>query len=465
MRTKALTIALVLTGFSVPRVTEGQTSRSDVTARPNPSIKKMVSQVSASNIEATIRKLVSFHTRHTLSETESDARGIGAAREWIKSELERYSRDSGGRLQVEFDQFTQEPGGRIPRAVKIVNVVATLPGLRAESKDRIYVVSGHYDSRVSNVMDTASFSPGANDDASGTAAVMELARVMSKQEFDATLVFMAVAAEEQGLQGATHWAEMAKTRNLNIAGMITNDIVGSSRAADGRVDRTHVRLFAEGVAPAREMSDELRGLVRAGGENDSPARQLARYIKEVGERYVTGMNVTIVYRRDRHLRGGDHSPFLDRGYAAVRLTEPNEDYRHQHQNVRVENGVQYGDLPEFVDFQYVAQVTRVNAAALASLALAPSAPKNVEMEMRLENDTTLRWDANKEPDLAGYQIVWRETTSPVWQHRISVGNATRYTLKRVSKDNYIFGVRAVDKEGNPSPAIHARPAARSQQNR
>jgi hypothetical protein len=430
------------------------------TAALNPQVQRIAREISPSNIEATIRKLVSFHTRHSLSETESDGRGIGAARRWIKSEFERYSRESGGRLQVEFDEFTQQPTQRIPKATQIVNVVATLAGRQPESKDRIYVVSGHYDSCVCNkdVLDATSFAPGANDDASGTAAVMEMARVMSKYEFDATLVFMAVAAEEQGLNGSTHWAEMAKQKNLNIAGMITNDIIGSSRAEDGHIDNTHVRLFAEGVSPVREMTPEQRTLLQTGGENDSSARQLARHIKEAGEKYVAGFTVTVIYRKDRFLRGGDHSPFLERGFAAVRMTEPNEDFKHQHQEVRKENGVQYGDLIEFVDFNYVAQVARVNAVALATLALGPAAPRNVEVEtVRLENDTALRWEANKEPDIAGYQIVWRETTSPFWQHKEFAGNVTRYTVKGVSKDNYLFGVQAVDKDGNTSVAVYPRP--------
>ncbi len=436
-----------------------QSSRSKPGAQLNPQIQKIVREVSATNIETIIRKLVSFHTRHTLSDTESNERGIGAARRWIKSEFERYSREAGGRLQVAFDEFTQQPGGRIPRATQIVNVVATLPGKQAEAKDRIYVVGGHYDSRVSDTMNATDFAPGANDDASGTAAVMEMARVMAKYEFDATLVFIAFAAEEQGLNGSTHWAEMAKQNQWNVAGMITNDIIGSSRDENGRVDDKHVRLFAEGVPPVREVSNELRALLQTGGENDVPTRQLARYIKEIGELYVPAMTVNLIYRKDRYLRGGDHSPFLERGFAAVRMTEPNEDFRHQHQDVRVEKGVQYGDLPEFVDFNYVAQVTRVNAASLASLALAPAAPANVEMEtMRLENDTTLRWETNREPDIAGYQIVWRETTAPFWQGNISVGNVTRYTVKGRSKDNYLFGVQAVDKDGNYSPAVYPRPA-------
>jgi hypothetical protein len=376
--------------------------------------------------------------------------------------MERYSRDSGGRLQVEFDEWVQPAGGRAPREAKLVNVVATLPGTQLESRDRVYVVSGHYDSRASNGADATSAAPGANDDASGTAAVMELARVMSKFEFDATLVFLAVVGEEQSLLGSTHWAESAKQKSMNVGGMITNDIIGSSRGADGRIDRAHVRLFADGVPRTRELPSDVRTIVETGGENDLPTRQLARYVKETAEKYVNGMTVKIVYRRDRYGRGGDHSPFLDRGYPAVRMTEPSEDYRHQHQNVRVENGIQYGDLLEFVDFEYVAQVTRVNAAALASLALAPAPPKNVVLENRLNNDTTLRWETNKEPDLAGYQVVWRQTTEPFWQHKAGVKEATTYTLKGISKDDYNFGVQSVDKDGNASIAVYPRPARRGQ---
>jgi hypothetical protein len=441
-------------------------AKQSAAGRLNPQIQRIVREISAANIEAIIRKLVGFGTRHSLSETESDTRGIGAARRWIKAELERYSRESNGRLKVEFDSYTQQPVNRVPKPTEIVNVVATLEGRRPESKDRIYVVSGHYDSCVcsQSMTDATSDAPGANDDASGTAAVMEMARVMSKYEFDATIVFMTVAAEEQGLLGSTHWAEMAKQKKLDVAAMFTNDIIGSSRAENGRVDNTHVRLFAEGVPPARETTPELRTLLQTGGENDSPARQLARHIKEIAERYVPRMGVTVIYRKDRYGRGGDHSPFLERGYAAVRFTEPNEDFKHQHQIVRKENGVQYGDLPEFVDYAYVAQVARVNAAAMASLALGPATPANVEVvATRLENDTTLRWEANKETDLAGYRIVWRETTSPVWQHGLFVGNVTQYTVKGVSKDNYLFGVQAIDKDGNPSVAVYPRPARRQRQ--
>jgi len=290
---------------------------------------------------------------------------------------------------------------------------------------------------------------------------MELACVMSKYTFDATLVFMAVAGEEQGLLGSTGWAKAAKAKGWNIAAMMTNDIIGNSKDADGKVARGRVRMFAEGVPPIKEIPDDILAILRTGGENDLPTRQLARFIKEAGERHVPYMKVDMIYRRDRYLRGGDHFPFLDAGYAAVRFTEPVEDWRHQHQNVRVEDGVQYGDLPEFVDFKYVADVARLNAAALAALALGPSVPREVEMEnLRLENNTTLRWKANPEPDIAGYRIVWRDTTSPFWQWSQDAGNVTRETVVGVSKDNFLFGVQAYDKEGNASVVAYPRPYRR-----
>jgi hypothetical protein len=287
---------------------------------------------------------------------------------------------------------------------------------------------------------------------------MELARVMARRSFDATIVFMAVAGEEQDLLGSSHWAKAAAEKKLDIAGMITNDIVGNTRAEDGRIDRSHVRLFAEGVPP-RPLTPETQALLRTGGENDGPTRQLARAIKELGERYVRGMTVTVIYRRDRYLRGGDHSPFLDHGYPAVRLTEPAEDYRHQHQDVRTEGDGAFGDTVDRLDFAYVAQVARVDAAALAGLALAPATPAQVELETaRLGNDTTLHWQPNREPDLAGYRVVWRETTAPFWQGHTDVGKVARYTVKGLSKDNLVFGVQALDAGGHTSPAGYPRPA-------
>ncbi|WMW81016.1 M28 family metallopeptidase [Undibacterium cyanobacteriorum] len=426
-------------------------TKSDIST--NPIIRDVVKQISTAKVESYVKKLVSFGTRHTMSETESETRGIGAARRWIKSELESCSK---GRLDVQFDSHVAPEGRRLNRATEIVNVVATLKG--KNDPDRMYVVSGHYDSRVTDVMDAKSDAPGANDDASGTAAVMEMACVMSQYDFDASIVFMAVAAEEQGLLGAAHWAQKAKENNWNVAGMFTNDIIGSSRAEDGSVDNKTVRLFAEGIPALKENSEANRNLIATGGENDSPSRQLARHVKEIGERYVKDFKVNIIYRRDRYLRGGDHIPFLERGFAALRFTEPNEDYRHQHQDLRSENGVKFGDLPEFVDFDYTAKVARVNAAALASLALAPAAPSNAIMKTaQLENDTVVTWNANRDHDLAGYRIVWRDTTSALWQGSIEVGNVTEYRIKGKSKDNYFFGVQAIDKAGNVSVASYPMP--------
>ena len=420
-----------------------------------PQIDKIVSAISQQRIEAYVRKLVSFETRHTMSDTVSETRGIGAARRWIKAELERCG--AGTRLQVAFDSHITPISARISKPTEIVNIVATLPGSQDASKERVYVVSGHYDSRNTDIADATGASPGANDDASGTAAVMELACVMARHDFDATIVFMAVAAEEQGLLGAAHWAEQAKQKNMNIAGMFTNDIIGSSRADDGRVDDTQVRLFSESVPASKEMSDATRALLATGGENDSLPRQLARHVKEVGERYVPKFKVNIIQRRDRYLRGGDHMPFLERGFAALRFSEPNEDFTHQHQNVRKEGAKQFGDFPEYNDYKYIARVAKVNAAALASLALAPAAPSKVQLRTaQLQNDSTMVWQPNTEPDLAGYRIVWRETTAAQWQGSKMVGKVTEATVN-LSKDNYFFGVQAVDTDGNVSVATYPTP--------
>lgn len=429
--------------------------------KPDADIQKIVKEISAKRIEASIRKLVSFETRNSLSDTTSDSKGIGAARRWIKSELERCSAASGGRLKVEFDEHLAPVSARVPQPTPIVNVVATLAGEQAESRDRTYIVSGHYDSMRGTPTDADGFAPGANDDASGTAAVMELACVMSKYKFKATLIFMTVAGEEQGLLGATFFARAAKAKGMNIAGMITNDIIGNTRGSNGVVERNKVRLFAEGVPPLKEMPDEIVQLIRTGGENDSPPRQLGRFIKQAAERYVPRMKVELIYRRDRYLRGGDHFPFLDAGYAAVRMTEYIEDFRHQHQNVREENGVKYGDLPEYVDFAYAADVARVNAAALASLANSPSAPQDVQMEnLFLENNTTFRWKANPEPDAVGFRVLWRETTAPFWQKSEDFPNVTRGTVIGVSKDNVVFGLQAIDKAGNASVVTFPKPFRR-----
>jgi hypothetical protein len=429
--------------------------------RRDPDVARILAEIDPRNIERTVRKLVSFGTRNTLSAQDNPARGIGAARDWLKSEFDQIARNAGGRLTVEVQSYTQEanppPRGRIPQPTVISNVVATLRGTQASSVGRMYVVSGHYDSMCTSPTNATCDAPGANDDASGVAAVVEMARVMSRLQFDATIVFMAVAGEEQGLLGSTYYAEQAKRNSLNIEAMFTNDIVGNTLGGNGVRDRNTLRVFSEGV-PSSETPEEANVRRGTGGENDSASRQLARFVKEVGATYLPRFNVQMIYRRDRYLRGGDHIPFLERGFAAVRFTEPNEEYKHQHQDVRTENGVVYGDLPEFVDYGYIAQVARVNAAALATLARAPARPKGVGLlTRRLTNDTDLQWTANTEEDLAGYEIVWRDTTSPVWTHARPVGNVTTYTVEGMSKDNYFFGVRAVDRQGNRSPVSVPRP--------
>jgi hypothetical protein len=423
----------------------------------------MLSEIDARNVERTIRKLVSFGTRNTLSVQDNPARGIGAARDWLYSEFQQVAATSGGRMTVEKQSYTQAaqppPRGRVPKDTVVTNVVATLRGTQVESASRVYVVSGHYDSMCTSPTDAECDAPGANDDASGTAAVLEMARVMAKRQFDSTLVFMAVAGEEQSLLGSTHFAEEAKKQGMNIEGMFTNDIVGNTLGGNGVRDRKTLRVFSEGV-PSNETEEEARTRRSVGGENDSPSRQLARFIKETADTYLKDFQVKLFYRRDRYGRGGDHIPFLERGYAAVRFTEPNEDYNHQHQNVRTENGVVYGDLPEFVDFEYVANVARTNCAALAALALAPARPRGVGINTRrLSVDTDLQWDANAEPDVAGYEIVWRDTTEPAWTNSRWVGNVLSYTAQGMSKDNYFFGVRAVDRAGNRSPVSYPRPVS------
>src|SRR5215208_7813454 len=423
-------------------IVAAQTTRRSNTTR-NRTVANIVREIDARNVEATIRKLVSFGTRNTLSEQNDPKRGIGAARDWLYAEFLKAAEASNGRMIVEKQSYEQPKAARVPEATTITNVVATLKGSQPEATDRIYVVSGHYDSMCNSPTDAKCDAPGANDDASGTAAVLEMARVMAKYEFDATIIFMAVAGEEQSLLGSTHFAEQAKQKNWDIDAMFTNDIVGNTLGGNGVRDRGTVRVFSEGV-PSNETAAEATTRRSVGGENDSASRQLARFIKETSEGFVPQMKVLMVYRRDRYGRGGDHIPFLERGYPAVRFTEMNEDFRHQHQNVRVEKGVQYGDLPEFVDFAYVANVARVNAASLAMLAYAPSRPKGVTIvAQRVSNDTELRWEANKEPDLAGYEIVWRETTEAVWTNSKPLGNVTSFTMKGMSKDNYFFGVRAI----------------------
>jgi hypothetical protein len=423
----------------------------------DPQLKAILREIDQRRIQATVDRLAAFGTRHTLSSQDDPVRGIGAARDWIFQELSAYAGQSGGRMTVEKQSFVQPVSSRIPTPTTITNVIATLKG--DTSPERIYVVTGHYDSRCTDVMDFTSDAPGADDDASGVAAVLELARVMATRHSEATIVFAAVAGEEQGLYGSDYMAQRYKDANADIQAMFSNDIIGTGDAHDGTANDPYtVRLFVEGV-PTSETPQQAATRLSVGGENDGASRQLGRFVADVADGPLTGMNVRVIWRRDRYLRGSDHISFLLRGYPAARLTEPRENFAHEHQNVRVENGVQYGDLVEFCDFGYITRVTKVNAAALWSLAQAPGTPKGVVIDTtQLTNQTTLRWTRGTEADLAGYEVLWRETTAPDWQHVIAAGDISTVTID-LSKDNVFFGVRAVDRDGHRSPAAAPQPSS------
>ncbi len=416
---------------------------------PDPRITEAIQQVSPDHIRQTIEKLVSFQNRSTLSAQDEKSiqagHGIGAAREWIKSELERDSKECGGCLEVKTDSFEEQPADRIPKPTEITNVYAVLRGTDPQQAKRIVLVTGHYDSRNSGNLNTTDAAPGANDDGSGTAVSLECARVLSKMKFPATIIFLTVAGEEQGLNGSKHFAQMAKGEGWNLEAVLNNDIVGGDRSP--QQDASVVRVFSEGL-PAAADEAGVRRVRMLGGESDSISRELARYIVEVGKTYDARVKPLLIFRLDRYLRGGDHYSFNQQGFAAVRFTEFREDYNHQHQNVRTENGIEYGDLPKFVDFDYVARVARLNAATLAALASGPAPPTKLKMLTKeLQNDTTLTWESS--PGAASYEVLWRATSAPDWEHVQTVSTATRATLK-LSKDNVIFAVRAVDGAGHRS---------------
>jgi hypothetical protein len=406
--------------------------------------------VNAQSLERFDRGLVSFGTRHTLSSQDDPNRGIGAARDWIKGEFDKAAATAGGRMSVELESYIQEPAPRIPQPTRITDVVATLHGTDPSSSDRVCVVGGHYDSRVTDVLNAESDAPGANDDASGTSAVLELARVFAKHPTDSTIVFVAYAGEEQGLFGSNHLAQVAQDEGWNIQGVLNMDIIGSPNGGNGIRDPRNIRLFSEGV-PTAETAQQAARRQSLGGENDGASRQLARYIKETGENGATAMGVRLMYRRDRFGRGGDQISFLQRGWPAVRFTEPNENFDHQHQDVRVEDGKQIGDLVEFVDFDYLARVTRVIGSSLAALERSPRAPTNVRIPTALSYDTDVSWTASPESDVTGYEVVWRDSTEPLWTHSRRFGNVTSATIEKLNKDDVQVGVRAIDADGNRSP--------------
>ncbi|HYE55925.1 MAG TPA: M20/M25/M40 family metallo-hydrolase [Chitinophagaceae bacterium] len=417
------------------------------TINKDPLIDQMVSEVNADSLRSYIQKLVSFGTRSTLSSTTHKTRGIGAAREWVTAKFREFARQSNGRLEVQLDRWTLQPDKRrIDTVVDMGNPMATLKG-SDPNDNRIYIISGHLDSRATDVMNRTIDAPGANDDGSGVAAVLECARIMSKHSFPATIIFVAFSGEEQGLLGAEHLADTARKLNWNIEALLNNDIMGSNHSNETNIiDNTRVRVFSEGL-PAFELDKRAAGIRSLGTENDGSSRQLARYVKEIGERYVPNLEVVMVYRNDRFLRGGDHTSFVQKGYTAVRITEMNENFEHQHQDVRKEKGVQYGDLPEFMDFEYLRKNTALNLANLANLTKSPGLPQEVRIEVRgLGNSTLLNWKAPKSGKAFGYYVLVRETYQPFWQKKFF----TRDTSLRLpySKDNYFFAVQAVSQDGN-----------------
>ncbi|HEX4723714.1 MAG TPA: M28 family metallopeptidase [Pseudonocardiaceae bacterium] len=456
----ATSIAVPGTAFADPAIADltkdwpsgpGQAIRPQA---PNRELLEILKDLDENRMRVIVQKLTTFGTRHTLSSQTDPVRGIGAARDWIFAEMQSLAAPSNGRMTVQSQSYTQPPASRIPTPTVITNVIATLRG--SVTPERIYVVTGHYDSRVTDVMNFTSDAPGADDDGSGVATIMEMARVMATHNPKSTIIFAAVAGEEQGLYGSTFMAQQLKAAGADVQGMFSNDIVGSSTADDGTRDPHTLRLFAEGV-PTTETPQQALVRQLVGGESDSASRQLARFVTSVASNDATDMTVRIIYRRDRYDRGSDHISFLEQGYPAGRLTEPRENFAHQHQDTRLVNGVQFGDLIEFCDFDYIHRVAKVNASAMWSLANGPGTPKNVQIDDAvLTNDSTLTWDANADPDIARYEIVWRPCTEPDWTNAIPVGNVTTFTVP-VIKDNVFLGVRAVNKAGMHSPVAFPTP--------
>jgi hypothetical protein len=417
-------------------------------------LRKLISEIDPGRIQAIITTLAGFGTRHTASSQTDPNRGIGAAITYVTDQMNQIAATSSGRMTVQQQTFTQAPSATLAAATSITNVIATLQG--TASPERFYVVTGHLDSRCTNILDSTSDAPGADDDASGVAVVLELARIFATRQFPGTLVLAAVDGEEEGLYGSTFMANQMAAAGQDVQGMFSNDIVGASQAFDGtKPDPRTVRLFLEGV-PTNVTSGQISIMQAVGGENDGLSRQLGRFAQEVAPFSLTGMNIRLIWRRDRYLRASDHVSFQGQGYPAARFTEPRENFDHEHRNVEVINGVQFGDLLEFVDFEYVARVARVNAAVIWALATGPGTPKTLQIHTTPPtgfagiNTTTLTWTANTEANLAGYQVMMRETTSPDWTDTMDVGNVTTVTLD-ISKDNVQFGVRAVDQDGHRSP--------------
>src|SRR5215471_12882977 len=454
---RAFLSASAVTAAAVPLLSgtaQAATSPALAGQDPDVELRALLRQIDPDRIQATIEKLVSFGTRHTASSQTDPVRGIGAATNWVFAQMQGFAATSNGRMTVQKQTFVQPVSNRIPVPTTITNVIATLQG--TATPERFYVVTGHLDSRVTDVLDFTSDAPGADDDASGVAVVLELARMFATRQFPGTLVFATVAGEEEGLYGSAFMAAQMKAAGADVQGMFSNDIVGASQGWDGTKPDPHtLRLFVEGI-PTAVTPSQIQIMQLVGGENDGATHQLARFVTDVAPFDLTKMNIRVIWRRDRYLRASDHVSFQQQGYPAARFTEPRENFDHEHQNTQVVNGVQFGDLIEFVDFDYTARVAAVNGAALWALATNPGTPKGLQIHttppgtLSGTNLTTLTWTANPEPDLAGYEVVMRETTAADWTSAIDVGNVTSVTLD-ISKDNVQFGLRAIDTAGHRSP--------------
>ncbi|WP_265130906.1 M28 family metallopeptidase [Chryseobacterium oranimense] len=418
-------------------------------------IKKYVSEVSSDSLKSYIGKLVGFHTRHTLSSMDDKNQGIGAARNWVLGKFKDYAKNSGGRMEVYLQQEDIQPDGkRVDKVTILGNPIAFLKGTDPNDK-RIFLISAHLDSRVTDVMNRTSFAPGANDDGSGVSAVIESARILSRSSFPASVIFVTFSGEEQSLLGSKLLADKAKKENLQIEAVLNNDMIGNAEEGEtGKINNRTLRVFSEGM-PYVDLDKKAMNIRNLGLENDGDSRQLARYIKEIAEEYVKGLEVKLIYRNDRFLRGGDHSSFVTQGFPSVRLTEYYENYDRQHQDIRTEHNKQYGDLPQYIDYNYLKRNVAANIAVLASLAKAPSKPEQVEVKVKeLTNSTVLQWERPKSGSPVGYYVLVRETDSSLWQKKLFT---KELTIKiPLSKDNYIFAVQAVNQSGNLSvPVIPA----------
>ncbi|WP_296697851.1 M20/M25/M40 family metallo-hydrolase [Algoriphagus sp.] len=430
---------------------------SQIAVNRDPKIAEMVSEISSDSLENYVRKLASFTSRHTLN-TNTET-GMPAAQEYVLSKFNLFAKNSSGRMTAQIEEFViPADGRRITVDSPAANVIATLKGTDPNDK-RVFIISGHMDSRNKDVMDAEGIAPGANDDGSGTAAVIELARVMASREFPATIMFVAFTGEEEGLKGATYLADKAKEEGWEIGAVLNNDIIGNSSSSGTLInDNLKMRVFSETI-PSNETEEMARLRRYTGAENDSKSRQLARFVKEIGERYVDQFEVKLIYRADRFLRGGDQTAFSRNGFTAVRISEMNENFYHQHENVRVEDGIQYGDLPEFMDFEYLRKVTAVNVSALATLSQAPSQPEEVQINVRgLSNSSTLLWKEPATGEAKGYYVLMRETSSPMWEKKFYTSDLT-LTLP-YSKDNYFFAVQAVGENGAESLPVFPVPLSR-----